>query len=386
MMKKNRFFGLSLSALISLILLTANISYGQTLEPPPVGTVVSQVNLIPDLAVIKQVIPLYTIYARIARISTIVTVEVAIDSTGKVTSAKALSGHPWLKEASINAVRQWEFTPISTGNVDEKVIGIITFDYFFPEFREQLQKAESEFEKNPDSPKSLTEIARAYANNYKNDEAIRVYEKVIQLTPSYSDDIYRELARLYLLFRNDESYQMILEKGLKVFPVSISLLEDLGGEYKDEGKYSAAIELHQKALIIEPDSLRSLNQLVDIYETLLRFEESLNVLHRIIAIKSNDSLADEKEALAYYQKKVGFAYLQLGKFDKAEEYLKKSLSISDSSSSWECLADVYEQKGDIDAAVQARGKSAPVVYYGGQLKRINANLKLEPITTKKLKP
>jgi len=69
--------------------------------------------------------------ARAARISGWVVVEVLIDEVGNVISARAVSGHPLLKDAAVDAARQWQFSPTQLSGVAVRVIGPVTF-YFEP--------------------------------------------------------------------------------------------------------------------------------------------------------------------------------------------------------------------------------------------------------------
>lgn len=73
----------------------------------------------------------YPAPALAARITGSVVVEVTVDEGGAVISARALSGHPLLKDAAVNAARQWQFNPTMLSGVPVKVIGTLTF-YFEP--------------------------------------------------------------------------------------------------------------------------------------------------------------------------------------------------------------------------------------------------------------
>lgn len=57
--------------------------------------------------------PAYPAIARQNRIQGDVTIEVSIDSAGKVAQAKVISGPPFLQQAARDAVRNWKFEPAS---------------------------------------------------------------------------------------------------------------------------------------------------------------------------------------------------------------------------------------------------------------------------------
>lgn len=58
-----------------------------------------------------------------------VNVQVLIDETGKVISAQAISGHPLLRAAAVQAARQARFSPTVLGDQPVKVSGVITYNF-----------------------------------------------------------------------------------------------------------------------------------------------------------------------------------------------------------------------------------------------------------------
>jgi protein TonB len=77
----------------------------------------------------RRVEPTYPPLAKAARVSGSVVVEVTVDEGGSVISARAISGHPLLKDAAVNAARGWRFSPTMLTGVPVKVIGTITFNF-----------------------------------------------------------------------------------------------------------------------------------------------------------------------------------------------------------------------------------------------------------------
>jgi TonB family protein len=77
----------------------------------------------------KRVEPVYPITARAAHISGDVVVELIVDEEGDVLSARAISGHPLLKEAALNAAWDWKFSPTIYQGRPVKVIGQIEFHF-----------------------------------------------------------------------------------------------------------------------------------------------------------------------------------------------------------------------------------------------------------------
>jgi TonB family protein len=91
---------------------------------------------------IKRVTPEYSALAREARVSGPVVVEITVDEDGSVISARAIMGHPLLRDAAINAARGWMFKPTQLSGVPVKVIGTITFNFTLPRDPALVKKAE----------------------------------------------------------------------------------------------------------------------------------------------------------------------------------------------------------------------------------------------------
>lgn len=78
---------------------------------------------------LKRVEPSYPEMARRAGVQGTVIIEVTISEKGVVESARAMSGHPLLRDAALNAARAWKWNPTILNNTPVKVIGTITFNF-----------------------------------------------------------------------------------------------------------------------------------------------------------------------------------------------------------------------------------------------------------------
>lgn len=73
--------------------------------------------------------PPYPPAARAVGASGAVTVQVLIDEKGDVVSATAVSGHPLLRAASVEAARGARFSPTQLDGIPVKVSGVITYNF-----------------------------------------------------------------------------------------------------------------------------------------------------------------------------------------------------------------------------------------------------------------
>jgi periplasmic protein TonB len=79
--------------------------------------------------VIRRVQPPYPVIARQAHVQGSVQVQIDISETGAVTNVTLLSGHPLLREAALQAAKQWLFIPTELNGQRVRAIGLLTFNF-----------------------------------------------------------------------------------------------------------------------------------------------------------------------------------------------------------------------------------------------------------------
>jgi TonB family protein len=76
--------------------------------------------------------PKYPQNARRFNATGMVEVRVTISVTGRVTRAVAISGHPLLRDAAVEAARRWEFEPTLVDGTPTETELVLTFDFTAP--------------------------------------------------------------------------------------------------------------------------------------------------------------------------------------------------------------------------------------------------------------
>lgn len=151
----------------------------------------------------RRVEPAYPPLAKAARVSGSVVVEVTVGEEGDVISARAISGHPLLKDSAVAAAREWSFEPTKLEGVPVKVIGTITFNYTVD--TPTIEELEALVRHNPNSAEAHLRLADAYRDSGRNEEAITAYIDAIRVNPD-SPVAYFELGGRYdRLNRYDEA-------------------------------------------------------------------------------------------------------------------------------------------------------------------------------------
>ncbi|MDX2044517.1 MAG: energy transducer TonB [Acidobacteriota bacterium] len=104
----------------------------KAVEGAPLGEAPKKINVSPSVlqgSAIKKPAPTYPPIAKAAKATGAVQVQITISEEGKVIDATAISGHPLLRDAAVEAARQWEFKPTTLSGQAVKVQGILHFNF-----------------------------------------------------------------------------------------------------------------------------------------------------------------------------------------------------------------------------------------------------------------
>jgi TonB family protein len=77
----------------------------------------------------KKVQPAYPAIAKSARAQGSVQVQITVNENGEVIDARVINGQPMLREAALQAAKQWRFKPAELSGVPVKATGILSFDF-----------------------------------------------------------------------------------------------------------------------------------------------------------------------------------------------------------------------------------------------------------------
>jgi TonB family protein len=100
--------------------------------PTPVIPKVLKISHVLNSKAIELPRPTYPPLAKQIHVQGTVAVEVLIDESGKVVSAKAVSGHPLLVAEAVKAATRARFSPTIITGMPIKVQGVITYNFVMP--------------------------------------------------------------------------------------------------------------------------------------------------------------------------------------------------------------------------------------------------------------
>ncbi|MGH9938304.1 MAG: TonB family protein, partial [Blastocatellia bacterium] len=106
--------------------------------PPPSKGVPPQMALDPSIKVsgvvlqgsaTRKVQPAYPAIAKAAKTSGAVQVQITVNESGEVINAQVINGHPSLRDAALQAAKQWRFKPTQLSGKPVKTQGVLSFNF-----------------------------------------------------------------------------------------------------------------------------------------------------------------------------------------------------------------------------------------------------------------
>lgn len=238
---------------------------------------------------VKRVEPVYPPMAKTAKVSGPVVVELTVDEEGNVIAAKAVSGHPLLKDAAVEAAKGWKFNPTTLSGHPVKVIGNITFNFNLgsadaakgiPALQEAVRQhpdsatahydlglayyhteryteAESEFREaikiNPNSAEAHAKLGLAVGLLQRYQESANEFEAAIRLSPDDAEVVVGLGLAYAALYRYEDAIKAF-KKGIELAPTVAETYTYLGMTYSVMGRKADAIEAYKQGLIKWPDN------------------------------------------------------------------------------------------------------------------------------------
>ena len=194
--------------------------------------------------------------AKAARISGSVVVEVTVDEEGRVIAARAISGHPLLKDAAVSAARRWTFASTKLEGIAVKVIGTITFNFHLVS-QAQIDAAREKVNANPGSAEMHYRLAQLFQDDEELESAIEEYRQALALDADYVE-AYQGLGQTYSATGHLEEAIDVYKHGLSVksLPGFAEMLNiDLGRVYRQLDRNEESLDSLKRAVEINPDSV-----------------------------------------------------------------------------------------------------------------------------------
>ncbi len=228
--------------------------------------------------------------------------------------------------------------PDSAQMVYEMGVEKVPDDVYIHERLEWIYEAKLEFEKaivetektlklGGDEQYYLTKLKDLYIRNNQIQEAINVYDKLIELSPD-NKELQDQKTNLIKLSGGSviEEYEKLHQK----YPNDKKYIEALMLEYHRENDNTYILLMADKLLALEPENISALDMKSDAYANLQKWKDRINVLRQKLDIKRDnpETLCDIAESYNFLKdyetarnyatrairidKNYGMAYIRIG--------------------------------------------------------------------------
>jgi TonB family protein len=303
---------------------------------------------------VVRFLPNYPPDVKTDRQSGIVIVSVMVNKEGTVRVVRPLTGHPALRKAAADALRNWRWEPNLVKGVAQEVEGRIRFDFDTnravsinisddpgvvdprPIYRaEQLKKVEADLAelRAAPSPTLYGKVAHGYSELGRMQEAIEFYKEGVN---RYPDEMMLYMA-LAVLYMNPGKVETLPEQTKE------EILEILkkGTQIKVDSDSPAQTKLLFPSLLL---------YLGFIYHHAHRYVEAKEVLERALSLNPSE---EEHKRLLYGT--LGITYVELGEKDSAMAMAQKIAERGDPNTATQLLGELYKklwQSGDKKSAAE----------------------------------
>ena len=227
---------------------------------------------------------------------------------------------------------------------------------------------------------ALYYLSNVYRDLKEYDKSIIIAEKQINLYPQEKDGYINKIISLLTIEDFEKATEVLLES-LKIFPNDFDMNYFLGIAQYSLENFIESETYYEKALKINDQSTTAMHGLAMAYDKNEKWDKSDQLYIDLIAGNTDDaqaynnyaySLVERNQDIDYaltlaekaielspntsaYLDTVGWIYFKLGNFDKAKEFIAKSIVYDDSS------AVVLEHYGDVLIALN--NKDEALVFY-----------------------
>src|SRR5262249_25619861 len=102
---------------------------------------------------------------------------VTVSEEGNVIAARAVSGHPLLRDAALEAARQWKFTPSKV-----KIVGTLTFTFGSDKLKD-VELLNQRISKDPSSAELRYQLGLLHLERAEPKKAIGPFKQALSLDP-----------------------------------------------------------------------------------------------------------------------------------------------------------------------------------------------------------
>ena len=275
---------LILSVLLCDIATSATVQRPTQEQSPPV---IRKAGGVLQGSATRKVEPSYPPLAKAARVSGAVVVELTIDEEGNVIAARAISGHPLLKDGAVAAAKGWKFTPTLLDGVPVKVIGTITFNFNLDDNPNEIDALVKEVQQNPNSADAHYRLGSAYCAVAQYEEAIEELKEAIRIKPDFSQ-AHCKLGDAYQDLHRSKEASDAYEEAIRLNSEYTEAIIGSGMVAALNYRYEFALARFKRAIELEPASATARLCMAITYSAMGRDDDSIASFKEALAIRPSD--------------------------------------------------------------------------------------------------
>jgi tetratricopeptide (TPR) repeat protein len=250
---------------------------------------------------------------------------------------------------------------------------------------EALKAFEKAIEINPTDPEAWYNKGVALGKLGKNEEALKAFEKAIEINPTDPEAWYNKGVTLSKLGKDEEALKAF-EKAIEINPNYDKAWYNKGVALGKLGKDEEALKAYEKAIEINPNYDKAWNNKGNALSNLGKNEEALKAFEKAIEINPNydkawnnkgnalSNLGKNEEALKAYEKAIeinpnydkawynkGVALGKLGKNEEALKAFEKAIEINPTDpEAWYNKGNALSNLGKNEEALKAFEKAIEI--------------------------
>ncbi len=295
-------------------------------------------------------------------------VEVTINEDGDVVAAQMISGCSLLKDAAIEAARDWKFVPPKKEGLSG-IIGPVIFDSPAEMRLNPMREPQSYLEE----AKAEAELwiahcraARAYWWRNQEQKAEEEYKKAISLNPQAAIAYYG-LGKIYFEQRQYDKALEFYKQAFQIKPDFVEAVIAIGWTFGRLKRTDQSIEAFNQAIKISPNlDVKEIayTNIASNYKRIGKTEVELDIRKQLLNIRIEKRAIDPRLESEFGIASEGISlagrYRDLGRYREAIEIYQKNIEIYPlSGTAWESyfgMADCYEYMGDNASAMKVYEK------------------------------
>lgn len=188
-------------------------------------------------------------------------------------------------------------------------------------------------------------LVELYTRSGRRDEAVAIYNDLIEIDAGNAREYYSDAARLHLRVMDFDVATSAAKQAVAHSPRNPEGYQLLAGIDKQRGHYEGAVDSLKQAVRLRPESTEIRAELADVYQQAGNYRQAIEQYWRCWDL--SDELSDK---LSFVNRLEG-AYYDFGRSDELEEKFQQMARVNPNDQGPVLgLAELYRGQGDLPAA------------------------------------